>query len=190
MTTPGPDPDQVARRTATARTVALVLMGVLVVLLAVRIATWPRQGEPTPTVVTVTATAPASSDPSSAGPGARPSSAGPGAEPSTDPGTDDSGATDPESGLAWVDLADLPPQAADTVRLIEAGGPFRYSQDGAVFSNREGVLPAKSRGYYREYTVPTPGSRDRGARRIVTGDRDRILYWTADHYDSFERIRR
>jgi ribonuclease T1 len=90
---------------------------------------------------------------------------------------------------AYVDVASLPPQAADTLALIDAGGPFPSSHDGVTFENREGLLPAEPRGYYREYTVPTPGSADRGARRIVVGG-DGTAYWTADHYASFSRIRR
>lgn len=98
-------------------------------------------------------------------------------------------AVDPESGLSVVALADLPPEATETVALIEAGGPFPYEQDGAVFENREGLLPAREPGFYREYTVVTPGSDDRGARRIVAGA-DGEMYWTADHYDSFAWIAR
>ena len=93
-------------------------------------------------------------------------------------------------GLAWVRLADLPVQARQTVALIDAGGPFPYAKDGATFNNFEGVLPSRPRGYYREYTVKTPGERDRGARRIVTGDRDRELFYTADHYETFARVQR
>ncbi len=78
----------------------------------------------------------------------------------------------------------LPPEAIDTLLLIDEGGPFPYDQDGSTFQNREGILPDASRGYYREYTVETPGSPDRGARRIVTG-RDGERYYTDDHYDSF-----
>ena len=102
--------------------------------------------------------------------------------------TADSG-IDPDSGLPLVALDDLPPEAADTVRLIDSGGPFPYDRDGATFGNREGLLPDEGFGYYREYTVETPGSDDRGARRIVGGDEDE-LYWTADHYASFARIER
>lgn len=92
--------------------------------------------------------------------------------------------------LPVVALAELPPQAQETVGLIEAGGPFPYpGRDGATFRNFEGILPDRPEGYYREYTVPTPGSDDRGARRIVAGERDE-LYWTGDHYESFARIRR
>ena len=93
-------------------------------------------------------------------------------------------------GLTRVRLADLPVQARRTVALIDAGGPFPYAKDGATFNNFEGVLPKKSRGYYREYTVKTPGERDRGSRRIVTGDRDRQFFYTGDHYATFVRIRR
>jgi ribonuclease T1 len=97
------------------------------------------------------------------------------------------GSTDPTSGLPIVRLADLPPQAAEVVALIYADGPFPNPQDGATFQNRERLLPSRPKGYYREYTVPTPGSPDRGARRIVTGA-DGEMYWTADHYDSFAWI--
>ena len=102
-------------------------------------------------------------------------------------GVPDVGGTDPDSGLPRVGLAELPPEAGDTVDLIDAGGPFPYGQDGSTFGNFEGILPDRDRGYYAEYTVETPGSPDRGARRIVAGDEGE-LYWTEDHYDSFERI--
>jgi ribonuclease T1 len=114
--------------------------------------------------------------------------------------TPSSGATSSESdapagerddqGVPYVDLADLPPEAAETVALIDAGGPFPYpGKDGSTFGNFEGVLPDRDRGYYAEYTVETPGLDHRGARRIIAGDEGE-LYWTADHYESFERIRR
>jgi ribonuclease T1 len=93
------------------------------------------------------------------------------------------------SGLPTVRLSDLPPEAAATVDLIVAGGPYPYRQDGAVFENREGILPDEPPGWYREYTVPTPGSDDRGAQRIVTSA-DGAMFWTADHYDSFSWIER
>ncbi|HEY2880219.1 ribonuclease domain-containing protein [Nocardioides sp.] len=89
--------------------------------------------------------------------------------------------------LPRVSLAHLPTEAAVTVALIEAGGPFPYDRDGIVFENREGLLPAESSGYYHEYTVPTPGASDRGARRIIEGSGGE-LYWTDDHYRTFERI--
>jgi ribonuclease T1 len=86
-----------------------------------------------------------------------------------------------------VPLDQLPPEARRTVALIRTGGPFPYAKDGTVFGNRERLLPRKPRAYYREYTVPTPGARDRGPRRIVAGERGE-LYYTRDHYRSFQRI--
>lgn len=90
-------------------------------------------------------------------------------------------------GLLVIYVDQLPREARDTLRLIERGGPFPYDKDGAVFQNREGILPGRQRGYYHEYTVITPGENDRGARRIVAGSRGE-LYYTDDHYDSFKRI--
>jgi ribonuclease T1 len=81
----------------------------------------------------------------------------------------------------------LPPEARATLALIHGGGPFPNARDGVVFGNREGLLPARPRGYYREYTVRTPGARDRGPRRIVVGQRGE-LYYTEDHYRTFRRI--
>lgn len=90
-----------------------------------------------------------------------------------------------DSGLAVRALSELPAEAADTWRLVERGGPFPYPEDdGGVFGNRERLLPIEDPGYYHEYTVPTPGSADRGARRLVTGAEDE-LYYTDDHYESF-----
>jgi ribonuclease T1 len=93
---------------------------------------------------------------------------------------------------ASVALASLPKEAQRTQRLIHAGGPFPYEKDGTVFGNRERLLPPRERGFYREYTVPTPGSRDRGARRIVCGGRQpaapEACFYTDDHYASFRRI--
>jgi ribonuclease T1 len=86
-----------------------------------------------------------------------------------------------------IRLQDLSTDARHTVELIRKGGPFAHARDGAVFGNRERLLPARERGWYREYTVATPGARDRGARRIVAG-RDGTLYYTDDHYRSFRRI--
>ena len=91
-----------------------------------------------------------------------------------------------------VALVDLPQEARDTLVLVRRGGPFRYRQDGSVFGNREKRLPARDRGYYREYTVPTPGAKDRGARRIVAGavgSTSGEYYYSDDHYNSFRRIR-
>lgn len=87
-----------------------------------------------------------------------------------------------------VSLDQLPIEAARTLDLIKRGGPFPYRRDGLVFQNREGRLPARQSGYYREYTVPTPGSKDRGARRIVAGS-EAEYYYTSDHYRTFRRIR-
>lgn len=84
--------------------------------------------------------------------------------------------------------SDLPSQAHDTLDLIDQGGPYPYPQDGTVFQNREGILPSQSQGYYHEYTVVTPGSSDRGARRVVTGQQDAEDYYTADHYTSFDLV--
>lgn len=97
--------------------------------------------------------------------------------------------TDPASGLPWIAESALPSQARDTLRLIRAGGPYPYPRnDDQTFRNSEGLLPRQPNGYYREYTVKTPGSSDRGARRIITGAPDE-KFWTDDHYDSFSRIR-
>jgi ribonuclease T1 len=97
-----------------------------------------------------------------------------------------------ESGaIPAVSVADLPVQARDVLRRIEQGGPFEYEKDGIVFGNYERLLPSKRRGYYREYTVPTPGARNRGARRIVCGGvthHPEVCYYTHDHYASFRRI--
>ena len=89
--------------------------------------------------------------------------------------------------LGDIRAAQLPPEARATLALIKSGGPFRYARDGAVFGNREGLLPNQPRGYYREYTVKTPGARDRGARRVVAGGAAEFFY-TDDHYRSFKRI--
>lgn len=91
------------------------------------------------------------------------------------------------SGLPVVRAADLPPEARRTLMLIARGGPFPYARDGVVFGNRERLLPRQTTSYYREYTVPTPGESDRGARRIVTGRAGETFY-TADHYRSFREV--
>lgn len=93
----------------------------------------------------------------------------------------------PNDRMRTIRLDQLPAEAHDTLRLIAAGGPFPYHQDGAVFENREGRLPRQPAGYYREYTVVTPGSADRGARRLVRGHQGE-LYYTDDHYNSFRRV--
>ena len=97
-------------------------------------------------------------------------------------------AADPTAPIA---LADLPVQGVQVHALVMQGGPFAYDKDGSVFGNRERLLPSQKRGYYREYTVPTPGASNRGARRIVCGGPPKtpdVCFYTADHYASFRRI--
>jgi len=102
----------------------------------------------------------------------------------------DSHAFENSSGLDVIAAADMPRQGRETLALIRKGGPYPYSKDGTVFSNREGILPKKPRGTYREYTVKTPGSRDRGARRIVcAGKQQSPCYYTGDHYATFKIIK-
>ena len=88
--------------------------------------------------------------------------------------------------LADIPSAQLPVEARDTLRAIKQGGPFAYARDGVVFKNYERILPAQPRGAYREYTVKTPGAHNRGARRIICAVE---CYYTADHYQTFKRIR-
>jgi ribonuclease T1 len=95
----------------------------------------------------------------------------------------------PNDGLPTIDFARLPPEARQTILLIDQGGPFPFDRDGIVFGNRERLLPLRADGYYHEYTVITPGSDDRGARRIIVGQAGE-LYYTDDHYESFKRVRR
>jgi ribonuclease T1 len=94
--------------------------------------------------------------------------------------------------LPGIPVTELPREGQTTYQLIRKGGPFPYEKDGVVFGNRERILPRQARGYYREYTVKTPGSRDRGARRIVCGGEVPVqpvaCYYTADHYASFRVI--
>ena len=154
--------------------------GLLAMLLVVAVVVgtwWLSGGDPGTPTATPTPTPGASS----------PSSTTPGSATARVPGGPVSGEVDPTTGLRWVALDELPPEAGETLDLIRSGGPFPYGQDGARFENREGILPDRPSGSYAEYTVETPGSPDRGARRIVTGDPDE-LFWTEDHYDSFERI--
>lgn len=94
--------------------------------------------------------------------------------------------------LGGISVGQLPPEARQTLVLIQRGGPFPYAKDGATFGNYEGSLPSRKRGYYREYTVKTPGARNRGARRIIAGGTPPApveYYYTADHYSTFSRIR-
>ena len=91
------------------------------------------------------------------------------------------------SDLPTIRLAELPPEAIDTLELIETDGPYPFDRDGLTFQNREGLLPDRDRGHYEEFTVITPGLDHRGARRIVAGD-DGERYYTDDHYDSFSEV--
>ncbi|MGP4044334.1 ribonuclease domain-containing protein [Streptomyces sp. 2A115] len=93
------------------------------------------------------------------------------------------------AGMGTVEEARLPAEARRTLALIDKGGPFPYAKDGAVFGNFERELPRRERGYYREYTVKTPDERDRGVRRIVTGQGGEV-YYTDDHYQSFRAVLR
>ncbi len=103
-----------------------------------------------------------------------------------------SSAREAETKMPVVALEQLPPEARQTHALIHSGGPFPFRKDGIVFGNRERLLPGRTRGFYREYTVPSPGVRDRGARRIVCGGMQRqspeSCFYSADHYASFKRI--
>ena len=98
----------------------------------------------------------------------------------------------PQQALPAITVAELPPQGRTTYALIFEGGPFPFDKDGTVFGNRERILPRETRGFYREYTVKTPRSRDRGARRIVCGglapQQPEACYYTSDHYSSFSKI--
>ncbi|MFC9284775.1 ribonuclease domain-containing protein [Streptomyces collinus] len=114
------------------------------------------------------------------------------------PGADAGAGAAPASGVstpAWargtatVQESRLPAEARRTLALVDRGGPFPYARDGIVFGNLEGRLPGHPRGYYHEYTVPTPGAHDRGARRLVTGQGGEI-YYTDDHYNSFRAVLR
>ncbi len=106
--------------------------------------------------------------------------------------TRQSRADEVQSRASALPLSQLPPQGQEVHRRILSGGPFRYDKDGVVFGNREAQLPRKRRGYYHEYTVPTPGSRTRGARRIVCGGEivqsPETCFYTQDHYQSFQKI--
>ncbi len=97
------------------------------------------------------------------------------------------GANAGKSGLEIVKASSLPPEARTTLKLIDANGPFPYSRDGVTFSNLEKILPKQTKGYYHEYTVVTPGSKDRGARRIIAGGKGERFY-TDDHYASFKEV--
>lgn len=107
------------------------------------------------------------------------------------PGPANTAPFSPDPPADWsggiIAMGSLPSQAIDTLKLVELGGPFPYRQDDGVFGNREGILPPRSSGAYREYTVETPGSPDRGARRLVIGE-GKDVYYTDDHYESFRFV--
>jgi|RifOxyD3_1024039.scaffolds.fasta_scaffold00551_5 ribonuclease T1 len=92
-----------------------------------------------------------------------------------------------QAAIASISVDQLPPEGRDTLEAIRRGGPFAYERDGVVFGNFERVLPVRPRGYYHEYTVKTPGARNRGARRLISGATNEY-YYTADHYQTFQRI--
>lgn len=137
------------------------LLGLIGLALVIGLLWWAQAGGPSAEAPAAAPTAPASSD---ALPGM------------------------PDLDAITIPIGDLPAEALDTLGLIETGGPYPFAQDGNVFGNREQRLPLEARGYYREYTVRTPGSADRGARRIVVGGGGEA-YYSADHYQSFRRIR-
>lgn len=101
-----------------------------------------------------------------------------------------SAASDPETGLRWIEASELPSQGRQVLAVIDKGGPYPYSQDGGTFSNAERLLPIKARGFYTEYTVKLPSSSDRGPVRIIMGGKGQWFFWTDDHYATFFRIRR
>ena len=178
-----------------------LLLALALIVLMVGAAGCARSSTPTPAsragatssetaVTAVAAIAPATT--ATATPQARPTAtpsrsptAGPTAAPI--PGGLAIATPSPGDRMPAVKIDRLPPEAHDTMRLIARNGPFPYRQDGVVFENRERLLPAKATGYYHEYTVKTPGSPDRGARRLIRGGQHE-LYYTDDHYDSFRRV--
>lgn len=92
------------------------------------------------------------------------------------------------SEITTISVAELPAEGRAVLKAIKQGGPFEYDRDGVVFGNFERVLPKRQRGYYHEYTVKTPGIRNRGTRRIISGEVNEY-YYTADHYKTFARIK-
>ncbi|MGI3780836.1 MAG: ribonuclease domain-containing protein [Janthinobacterium lividum] len=161
-----------SRSARTAAVVAVVLVLALVAVLVGLVGSGGSDAVPAAS----TSSSPKAARPGSPGARTSPSAARP------------SAGRDPQSGLRVVALGELPREARATVALIDRGGPFPYSQDGVTFGNYEKVLPDHPRGWYREYTVRTPGERDRGPRRIVTGDHDAQLFYTGDHYATFVRV--
>ena len=166
-----------------------VSVGAILFVLFVVMASWWRGGEfalpGAPAAPTGAAQVAAAVTPADA-PDPSPATAQP-PPPSRSTPTAQGRAAAPQSGLPTIALADLPDEARQTIALIEQGGPFPFERDGVTFQNRERLLPRHPQGYYREYTVITPGARDRGARRIVRGAGGEI-YYTDDHYGSFREV--
>ena len=159
---------------ASARRRGLVLVVVLGAILGLVGCSTATVAPPAPTVtVTVTAT-----------PGATPDATG---ATDTDPANGAVAPTSPTTDLPTVTVGELPTEAVAMLALIAEGGPYEYSQDGQTFQNREGILPSAPYGSYSEYTVETPGSSDRGARRFVVADSGAVFY-TDDHYQSFREV--
>lgn len=158
-------------------TIVVLVAGLLGVTACSATATQPA---PTVTVTHTVTAAPSASSTTSASPGAT------GATPAS-PSDSQLPPAAATTDLRTMTVSQLPPEAQTLLPLIAAGGPFEYSQDGQTFQNREGILPPQSYGFYREYTVETPGSPDRGARRFVVGENGAVFY-TQDHYRSFSEV--
>lgn len=173
-----------ARRAARPPTAVVVLA----IAIAIGVAWWQSRSRTSapagsPTVGTAA--------PAPVGPAPAPAPVGPAPTPAP-PASVERAAPPPTLGssldLAWLADRDERATVVEVAAAIDRGGPFRYRKDGAVFENREGRLPRQARGYWREYTVPTPGEADRGARRLVGGARHE-LYYSRDHYRTFRLIR-
>lgn len=162
---------------------AAVLAVLLGVALLVPNGLQPQTGGPAPAESGTAKPGPAQSGPAPSGPA--PSS--PARSGTLPPSAADGGAAANPSRLPTIRESQLPREGRTTLALIRRGGPFPYERDGVAFGNFERILPRKSGGYYKEYTVPTPGESDRGARRIVAGKAGE-KYYTADHYESFKFI--
>jgi ribonuclease T1 len=160
---------------------AVVLVVLLGVALVVSNGLQPQSGGPSPAESGISESVPADSAP------AESATVAPSRVPSSRAPSATDGAVPNPSRLATVRESQLPSEGRATLALIRQGGPFPYDRDGVTFGNFERILPRKSGGYYKEYTVPTPGESDRGARRIVAGKAGE-KYYTADHYESFKFI--
>ena len=166
------------------RLTALLALLLGLAVLAVVLAGVPGTGTTPPSPAGTTSAVPAGPEVSST---ARPSAVQPRTAEPVAPATAAPPALTNPSGLPEVKASELPAEARQTLALIARGGPYPYSRDDVTFGNFERILPRKSAGYYREYTVRTLGESDRGARRIVAGEAGE-KYYTADHYNSFRFI--